>query len=508
MPALVLDASRDWTLRDCMEVIDANAPISIAPGTVRRMRESFEHFSKASSETDVYGVSTGLGPMVSTRVDRGHLIDQQYQLIFSHASGQGPHIAPRFARACVLARARSMSAGLSAVRPDLPELLVRFLNENVAPVIPRHGGVGASGDLVQLAHLGLGMIGRGQLLDAGAARRADQVFRERLATPPLELMFRDGLAICNGTSCMTGIAVANITDATALVSHAVDLAAALAAITETAPAAFGPVLNGAKRHRAQQDVARRITDRRSRFGPPLRLGGTRPLQEHYSIRCTPQIIGTILQTVRNAARVVEDEFNSVSDNPIFDPHSGAIEHGGNFHGEPVAVAMDQLKLAMAKLTMLLERQINFLVNDDVNKVLPAFLNRGTAGIDFGFQGAQFTAVSTTAHSQSLAFPMSLHSIPSNKDNQDIVSMGTDSAMMTAEVIDNAFSVMAILALAVDAALAISETRAPAGDAQPAFLAATSQNRIPASLEGPMSDALAEVACELRQLDRAAFDLLD
>lgn len=173
----------------------------------------------------------------------------------------------------------------------------------------------------------------------------------------------------------------------------------------------------------------------------------RPLQEHYSIRCVPQILGAFAETLENAAGVVVNEFNSVSDNPVFCPRQERAFHGGNFHGEPIAAAMDHLKASMAKCSMLFERQLNFLLNDELNKILPPFLNDGEPGVDFGMQGAQFTATSMTAHNQTLAFPMSVHSISCNKDNQDIVSMGADCALIAHDVVRNGAAVAAITAIA-------------------------------------------------------------
>lgn len=505
MTSAVLEDGVDWTFDMCAAVIDAAAPVTLAETTRAKMLASFEHFSNKTLHEQIYGLNTGLGPIVTTRIERSELIEQQYQLILSHAAGMGPTLPERFSRAATLARAKSMSAGLSAIRPDLPALLCLWLNRNVAPVIPRHGGVGASGDLVQLAHLGLGMIGRGHLFHDGQKRLATDVFDRVLETKPLELMLRDGLSICNGTSCMTGIAIANVIDATKLLNHALDIAAALAAVTQTGDEPFSERLNQAKRHSGQQRVASEIRERKARFLMDGSVTKLRPLQEHYSIRCTPQILGTIEQTLTNVAALVLDEFNSASDNPIFDLDTDKIFHGGNFHGEPVAVAMDQLKASIVKMTMLFERQLNFLLNDEVNKIFPPFLNGGKIGVDFGLQGAQFTAVSTTSHSQSLAFPMHVHSIPSNKDNQDIVSMGTDAALMTSEVIENAFTVLAILSVAVDRAMSLAGVDGPREPETALGIAA--ELRVPDRLTAPIGEILDLVRGSLKTSPSPALGLI-
>ena len=167
------------------------------------------------------------------------------------------------------------------------------------------------------------------------------------------------------------------------------------------------------------------------------------MQEYYSLRCVPQILGPVLDTINGVAKVLENEINSANDNPIIDVKNKHVYHGGNFHGDYISLEMDKLKIVVAKLTMLAERQLNYLLNSKINEILPPFVNLGTLGFNFGMQGVQFTAVSTTAESQTLSNPMYVHSIPNNNDNQDIVSMGTNAAVMAGKVVENAFEVLAI-----------------------------------------------------------------
>jgi histidine ammonia-lyase len=175
---------------------------------------------------------------------------------------------------------------------------------------------------------------------------------------------------------------------------------------------------------------------------------TDKVQEYYSLRCVPQILGPVMDTLHDVQTVLENELNSVSDNPVIDHHRENVYHGGNFHGDYVSLAMDKLKVVMTKLSMLSERQLNYLLNDKLNKMLPPFINMGTLGLNFGLQGVQFTATSTTAENQTLSFPMSIHSISNNNDNQDIVSMGTNAALMAHRVVDNAYIVLAVQTMAV------------------------------------------------------------
>jgi len=487
-PVFALGQSVNLNISACEAIIDQHAPVVINEEVADGLDDSFKHFQTKSISEPIYGVNTGLGPMVTSTVPRDQLIDQQYQLVLSHAAGMGEPLSKRFARAAVLARAQSFAQGYSAVRAALPERLCTFLNHDILPFIPRHGGVGASGDLVQLAHVALALIGRGQMISAKGTVDAGEAHRNGLALKPLELMFRDGLALCNGTSCMTGIALCNVIDARRLFDHTIDMAACIARIAGTDGQPFGELIQRVKQHRGQREVASMIRKRMANYSQPRNLTSERPLQEHYSIRCTPQILGPLLQTLQHVEETVLAELHSVSDNPIFDHGNDEIAHGGNFHGEAVAAAMDQLKAVVSKLTLLLERQINFLLNNDVNKILPAFLNQGVPGVTFGLQGAQFTAVSTTAHSLSLSFPMSLHSIPSNKDNQDIVSMGSDAALMTAEVIENAYTVLAINTAATAEAMSIAGVELLSSSEHPKGIAGWFEQKPGAKLNEPLTPA--------------------
>jgi histidine ammonia-lyase len=224
-------------------------------------------------------------------------------------------------------------------------------------------------------------------------------------------------------------------------------------------------LNGSKRHYGQTEVARamRAIGNGSRCmckrEDILYSGGHRDqkvfehkVQPYYSLRCVPQVLGPVLDAIKNAVDTLTGELNSVCDNPVVDPQTGQVYHGGNFHGDYVSFEMDKLKIAVTKLTMLSERQLNYLLHDRINEILPPFVNMGALGLNFGLQGAQFTATSTTAECQTLSNPMCVHSIPNNNDNQDVVSMGTNSALMAKTVIENSYQVMSIHFMALTQAI--------------------------------------------------------
>jgi histidine ammonia-lyase len=454
---LTIGPEAELTLEDWSAVVDAGAAVRLDLASLTAMDRAFEAAAARAGQDRTYGVGTGFGPMVRVDIPPGEVEALQYNLVRSHAMGLGRPYSPRLARGILLARLQNLSRGRSAVRGELAALCAGLLNAGIAPHIPRKGGVGASGDLVQLAHLGLLLIGEGPCWAGGQTAQAGEAMAAAGLTP-LKLKFRDGLSIVNGTSAMTGQGAAAVLAMRRLVDTALAMTALMAEITGLDPAAFSAGLNEAKLHPGQREAAARL---RALLAGSSRLGAApegvsegegRPMQEHYSIRCGPQIVGPMIDALGFVERIVVGELNSVNDNPVFDPESGQALHGGNFHGEYVAFAMDALKISAAKCSMLLERQLNFLLNDAVNCILPPFVNLGRIGIELGMQGAQFTATSTAAENQTLAFPMSLHSISCNKDNQDVVSMGSNAAWLTLQVLDNAFDVAAIHAVSLSQAV--------------------------------------------------------
>lgn len=460
---------RRLTLEDCEAVLFKTESVDVAPEAIQKVTDNYQFLKSFSADKLIYGISTGFGPMARYRISPDDQLQLQHNLIRSHASGTGRLFDPQQARAVLLARLNSLLQGYSGIHPDTPALLVRLLNAGVSPGIFEHGGVGASGDLVQLAHLGLNLIGEGELWYEGRLQPAAEVFR-RLGIEPLTIHIREGLALINGTSAMTGVGVINLILAYKLVNLMTFLSAVTNELMEAFDDHFSPELNRVKRHRGQQDVAAAM----ARLLADSRLIRKRPdhfynnkieeevlddrVQEYYSLRCVPQILGPILDTLRQAETVVLDELNSVSDNPVVDHVQQNIYHGGNFHGDYVALEMDKLRIAVAKLSMLAERQINFLMNPHLNHKLPPFLNLGKLGFNLGLQGVQFTATSTVAENQTLATPIYTHSIPNNNDNQDIVSMGCNAALLTRRVIDNTFEVLAIQLMAVTQAVEYLQNR--------------------------------------------------
>jgi len=302
--------------------------------------------------------------------------------------------------------------------------------------------------------LALALIGEGEVNYKGEKQPAKEVFEiENLQ--PLKIYLREGLALMNGTSVMTGIGIVNLIYAERLLRWAINCSGLINEIMCAYDDHLSEKLNSTKKHYGQQIVAEKMRDFISgsklirKREDHLYNGKNQEnifkdkLQEYYSIRCVPQILGPIYECIENAKKILIEEVNSANDNPIVDIETQNVYHGGNFHGDYIAFEMDKLRIAVTKLSMLQERQLNYLLNPSLNEVLPAFVNLGKLGLNFGMQGARFTATSTTAENQTLSNPMYIHSIPNNKDNQDIVSMGTNAAWLTKRVIENSFEVISI-----------------------------------------------------------------
>lgn len=446
------------TLDDFYQVIFNNTTIAPNKQALQKVEASFNFLGNFSSNKLIYGINTGFGPMAQYKVSDENRLQLQYNLIRSHASGGGGLMQPQLVKALMLARLNSFMQAHSGVHPELVNLLAELINKNVTPCIFEHGGVGASGDLVQLAHLALVLIGEGEVIYNGEVQPTPSVL-EQLDIKPLQIHIREGLAIINGTSAMTGIGLLNIICAKKLLGWSVMLSAMINEVVGAFDDHYSRELNRVKHHKGQNAIAAQLREilkdsqmtrsRSEHLYNPENIDQEvfeDKVQEYYSLRCVTQILGPVYDTIAWAEHVVVDELNSVNDNPVIDHESHNIFHGGNFHGDYVSLEMDKLKVAITRLSMLSERQLNYLLNDKLNQKFPPFLNLGVLGFNFGMQGMQFTATSTVAENQTLSYPMYVHSIPNNNDNQDIVSMGCNAALLTKKVIDNSFEVLAIQAM--------------------------------------------------------------
>ena len=440
-------------------VVFGNDKVEVSAEDMQTVAGSYEFLERFAAKKLIYGINTGFGPMAQYRIDEASMRQLQINLIRSHCTGVGQILSAEETKAVMLTRLNTFLQGYSGVHTDTIELLQVLINNNITPIIYEHGSVGASGDLVQLAHLALCLVGEGEVMVDGCRRKTEDVFGQ-MGIKPLRIHLREGLALTNGTSVMTAIGLINVLRAKRLIELSVTLSSMINEVVGAFDDHFSEELNMAKRHKGQREIARtmryilatsRCIRKRENYFYNQEIKDNfieHKVQEYYSLRCVPQILGAIADEADNAERVLLDELNSASDNPIIDVKTGNVYHGGNFHGDYVAFEMDKLKTGITKLTMLAERQLNYLCHNKLNGILPPFVNLGVLGLNYGVQAAQFTATSTTAECQTLSMPMYVHSIPNNNDNQDIVSMGTNAALITKRVIENSFQVLAIEAVAM------------------------------------------------------------
>ncbi|MEO8065556.1 MAG: aromatic amino acid ammonia-lyase [Candidatus Doudnabacteria bacterium] len=446
---------------------DPGTKVNISASTLKKIQKSADFLGKEIINSKViYGINTGFGPMASHLMARDQIVQLQENLIRSHAVGVGDPMPEKFVLAAMIIRLNTLAEGYSGASQELIQQLKIFINKRIIPVILEHGGVGASGDLVQLAHIALALIGEGKVNYQGKTRPTSDVLKQ-LKIKPYQLRPKEGLSLINGTSFMSGIGSVICHDSDMLLNLAIKTGAWSLELVNGYTDGFSEKLHSLRPHKGQVAVARKLREllasskllkSRELINKQVNLGSDVKeipefVQEVYSIRCIPQILGPIYDTLQKTKQVIETEINSVTDNPIVYVDKKTFLHGGNFHGDYISSSLDQLKMTLVRLTMLSERRVNFFLNHNVNRFLPPFINLNKIGLNLGLQALQFPATSTTAKSQTLAYPQYVHSIPTNADNQDIVSMGTDSALITTQVVDNAFVVLAIelvtLAQAVD-----------------------------------------------------------
>jgi histidine ammonia-lyase len=448
-------------LRRVAEQGTSCAVVESALAAAARSRRQFEEVVQRG--IPVYGVTTGYGEMIYMLVDESKEVELQTNLVRSHSAGAGPLFAEPEARAILAARLNALAKGYSAVRPLLLERLERFLNLGITPAIPEQGSLGASGDLAPLSHIASTVLGEGYVLCDGKPVATGVVLRKH-GLEPLELRFKEGLALINGTSAMTGLGALVVGRAMEQVRQA-ELIAAL--VIEAMQGSTSPFLpeghERARPHRGQIDSAANLralmrdseatvshADLRQQLAaqrqPDQAVQRTGVyMQKAYSLRAVPQVLGAVRDTLYRAIETIEIELNSANDNPLFF-EDREVFHGANFHGQPVAFVMDFVAIALTQLGVLSERRTNRLLNRHLSYGLPEFLVRDDPGLNSGFAGIQYTATALVAENRTIG-PASTQSIPSNGDNQDIVSMGLISARNARRVLDNNHVILAVELLA-------------------------------------------------------------
>lgn len=391
-----------------------------------------------------YGINTGFGALAEVPISIDKVRTLQLNLVRSHSAGVGAPMPQDVVRAAMLLRAHTLALGLSGIRPVVVELLLNMLNARIHPVVPSKGSVGASGDLAPLAHIALALVGEARVEYQGRIMQASKALNAG-GLKPVRLEAKEGLSLINGTQMMTAVGTIMLWHANHLAKVA-DIAGSMSleAVRGT-PVAFDPRIQQARPHPGQalsaQNLRRLLTD----SGIRESHRDCKKVQDPYSLRCMPQVHGAVLDALNYVARVLTTEINSVTDNPlVFD--DGDIVSGGNFHGEPVALAMDFAGMSVAELASISERRVEHLLNPALSDGLPPFLVR-ESGLNSGFMIAQVAAASLVSENKILAHPASVDSIPSSANREDHVSMGLIAANKAMIIVDNVRNCLAVEVLA-------------------------------------------------------------
>lgn len=431
------------TLADLVSIARDKAPVALDEAARTRVEASRAVIETLMTQgRTIYGVNTGFGKLADVVIPPDQLRQLQINLLRSHCCGVGEPLSEAEARAMLCLRANVLAKGFSGVRPVVIETLLECLNRSVHPVIPSRGSVGASGDLAPLAHLATVLIGEGEALFEQQRMSGSEAL-QRAGITPLELEAKEGVALINGTQAMCAVGGLALLDAEKL-ARSSDVAGAmtLEALRGT-PAAFRHLLHDARPQRGQREVAAHLREllAESEIRESHRANDPR-VQDAYSLRCMPQVHGAARDTLSELRRVLEIELNSATDNPLVFPDTGEVISGGNFHGEPVAMALDYAAIGVSELGAISERRIERLVNPDLSGGLPAFLV-GEPGMNSGMMMAQVTATALCAENKILAHPASIDSLPTSANREDHVSMGMTAALKFKQIVRNTEQILAI-----------------------------------------------------------------
>lgn len=429
------------TMEKVVRVAREGARAELADAARSRMSESRKALEKlVEGGRTIYAVNTGVGELVDVRIPPEEIRNLQVNLLRSHACGVGEKYPAEVVRAMMLLRANALAKGYSGVRPEIVQMLLKLLNSKVHPSIPRQGSVGASGDLVMLAHLGLVLIGEGEA-DAGRGTEPGSKALARRKLKPIKLEPKEAISIINGTQAMSAVGILATKDA-ALLSDNAQIAAAMSleALKGTS-SAFDIRLSNVRPHKGQLRVSRNLLAILQGSDIMTSHHDCPKIQDAYTLRCIPQVVGASLDAIWYAEDVLDVEMNSATDNPLFFPEDGMVISGGNFHGQPVALAMDFLGLAAHELGSFSERRIARLVDDKLSG-LPAFLTRH-GGVSSGLMVPQYVAASIVSENKVLVHPASADSIPTSANQEDHNSMGTTAAWKARLIIEGVRRVVAI-----------------------------------------------------------------
>jgi histidine ammonia-lyase len=455
-------AGQGLTLEDIEAVARRGDRVEVEPRArkaVERARATVEKILR-SGET-VYGVNTGVGDLKSVRIPASKLLKLQVNLIRSHSAGVGAPFPPEVVRAMVLLRMNSFAKGYSGVTLGLLDSLGGLLNQGVTPLVPSQGSVGSSGDLAPLAHIGLALIGEGAAVFGGKSMEAGKALRAA-GLAPYQLREKEGISLINGTQAMTAVGALALLDAERALRAAAVAGAMAVECLDSSEVPFDPRIHATRPHLGAAAVASAVA--RMVHGSQLITSheDCEKVQDPYSSRALPQVLGASVDALRHCRQVLEIEANAATDNPLVFPESGDVLSGGNFHGQPVALVMDYLAIATAEVADITERAIARLVSGSEGG-LPKFLARD-AGLNSGWMIAQYTAAALVSENKVLAHPASVDSIPTSAGQEDHNSMGTIAARKARNVVDHTCQVVGIALLAASEGLDLHKGKPGKGSA--------------------------------------------
>ncbi len=435
---VVIISGDGLTIQNVVDVARNKFKVVLSEGVRKRVEESRRSVDNlVNQEKVVYGLTTGFGSLANVSISKGQTEQLQKNLIRSHAVGVGPAFSEDVVRAAILLRVNALLGGVSGIRLKTVYKLTEMLNKGIYPYVPQKGSVGASGDLAPLSHIMLVLMGEGEVFYQGKRVETKDVLTQ-LDFEPITLVSKEGLALNNGCNVLTAVAALTIADADKLIKAAHITAAVTFEALKACSSPFDSKIHQARPHPGQIACAKII--RLLLQGSLLIDSCDGKVQDCYSIRCFPQVMGASIDAFNYAKKVIEVEMNSATDNPlIFD---GKAYSCGNFHGQPIALAMDFLGMALAEIGSISERRSARLVDSTLNEGLPAFLVKGS-GLNSGFMMPAYTAASLVSENKVLAHPSCVDSIPTCANQEDHVSMGSFSARKAFEILENVFSVIAI-----------------------------------------------------------------
>ncbi len=432
-------SSARLTLERIKEIIDNNEQLALSPESIAAIEKCRKYLDSKMEDIDrpIYGVTTGFGSLYNITIPAEDLSQLQHNLVMSHACGTGETVRPEIVKIMLLLKAQSLSYGHSGAQLITVQRLVDMFNHDILPVVYQQGSLGASGDLAPLAHMCLPLIGLGEVLYQGKVRPSTEVWAE-MGWEPIHLQSKEGLALLNGTQFMSAHAVWSILKAIRLSKWADLIGAMSLDAYDGRIEPFLPLTHLLRPHVGQIDTGKRFMEILE--GSELIRRPKEHVQDPYSFRCIPQVHGAVKDNIRYVESVIENEINSATDNPNVFPDEDMIISAGNFHGEPIAIPMDTLAIALSELANISERRIFRLISGQRN--LPKFLV-ANPGLNSGFMIPQYTAASIVSQNKGLCWPASCDSIPSSQGQEDHVSMGSNSATKLVRVADNVETVLAI-----------------------------------------------------------------